>query len=64
MCQVSLIVFVMTFGSKADLFIMETVEPESSNTCKSRLLLTMPIVSEVQMVTGHSCFGKTIFGPW
>ena len=63
MFLVSLIVFVITFCGKADLFIIETVEPESSSTRKSLLLLIVPIVSAVQMVTGHSCFGKTIFGP-
>ena len=62
--RVSLIVFVTTLDGKVDLLIIETVEPESNSTHKSRLLLTIPIVSVVHLVTGHSCFVKTIFGPW
>jgi hypothetical protein len=63
MFLVSLIVFVMTFYGKVDLLIMETIEPKSNSTRKSLLLLTAPIVSAVERVTGHSCFGKTIIRP-
>ncbi len=62
MFLVSLIVLVITFGGRTDLLIKETVEPESSSTLRSLLLLTAPIVSAVQIVTGHSQRGTIIFG--
>jgi hypothetical protein len=56
--------FVMTPFGKADLLIIETFEPESKSTQKSLRLLMVPIVSAVQMVTGDSCLGILILGPW
>jgi hypothetical protein len=52
---------IMLFG-KANLLILETVEPESKSTQKSLQLLIVPIVSAVQIVMGNSCFGILIFG--
>ncbi len=56
--------FVMTPFGKADLLIIETFKPESKSTRKSLQLLIVPIVSAVQMVTGDSCLGILILGPW
>jgi hypothetical protein len=53
----------MPFG-KADLFIIETFEPESKSTQKSLQLLIVPIVSAVQMVMVDSFLGILILGPW
>ncbi len=54
---------IMPFG-KADLLIKETFKPEPKSTRKSLWLLIVPIVSAVQMVTGDSCLGILILGPW
>ncbi len=54
---------IMPFG-KAYLLIIETLKPESKSTWKSLWLLTVPIVSAVQMVMGDSCSGILILGPW
>ena len=62
-CRVTLIVFVMTVGGKAVLFIKDTMEWESSSTRKSLQLLTMFMVFAVQFVTGDSLVVRTIFGP-
>ncbi len=59
----SLVFVIMPFG-RADLLIIETFEPESKSTRNSLWLLMVPIVSAVQMVTGNSCLGILIFGPW
>jgi hypothetical protein len=56
--------FVMTPFGKADLLIIETFEPESKSTQKILRLLIVSIVSAVQMVTGDSCLGILILGPW
>ena len=56
--------FVMTPFGKADLLIMEMFEPESKSTRRSLWLLTVPIVSVVQKVTGDSYLGILILGPW
>jgi hypothetical protein len=56
--------FVMMPFGKADLLIIETFEPESKSTRKSPQLLIVPIVPAVQMVTGDSCLGILILGPW
>jgi hypothetical protein len=61
---VSLSNFVITPFVKADLLIIETLKPESKSTQKSFQLLMVPIGSAVQMVTGNSCLGILIFGPW
>ncbi len=54
---------IMPFG-KADLMIKKTFEPESKRTRKSLQLITLPIASAVQMVTGDFCLGILILGPW
>ncbi len=56
--------FVITPFGKAYLLIIETFKPESKSTQKSIWLLMVPIVSAVQKVTGDSCLGNLIFGPW
>ena len=60
---VIIIVLVMTSVGNVVLLIKETMEPESSRTCKSLQLLTMFIVSVVHIVTRDSFFDKTIFDP-
>jgi hypothetical protein len=61
---VSLSYFAITPFGKADFLIIETFEPESKSTQKNHLLLIVTIVSAVQMVTGDSCLGILILGPW
>jgi hypothetical protein len=54
---------IMPFG-KVDLLSIETFKPESKSTQKSLQLLIVAIVSAVHMVTGDSCLGILILGPW